>query len=48
MSGVLLLEGLSGALTGVCLLYLLAALLARRWHYPAMFYLAGLGFVAAG
>jgi hypothetical protein len=31
MSGTLLLEGLSGALTGFCLLYLLAALSARRW-----------------
>ena len=31
MNGVLLLEGLSGALVGVCLIYLLAVLLARRW-----------------
>jgi hypothetical protein len=31
MTGVLLLEGLSGALVGVCLIYLLAVLLARRW-----------------
>jgi hypothetical protein len=31
MKGMLLLEGLSGALVGMSLLYLLAALLARRW-----------------
>ena len=31
MTAVLLLEGLSGALVGVCLLYLLAALVAGRW-----------------
>lgn len=31
MTAALLLEGLSGALVGVCLLYLLAALAAGRW-----------------
>jgi hypothetical protein len=31
MTAVLLLQGLSGALVGVCLIYLLAALLAWRW-----------------